>query len=215
MADLFGLGLLLALAGRAGLLSRLWRHRWVRGVALATATGIVLGALVVYNDRKPAYWESAAMVVLWPFVFAAGIAAVMACLARPTSWTHAASRWSGLAFVGAISYGIYLFHPFVIDELTAPWFSEAQLYAPVGFVLVALAGTMLVAVLFHYGVERPGMAWGRRLAMSRSPQVPTSSPLPGRPTSDRGAAESAPDGAVLGGDRTGRMTATERLPHRL
>jgi peptidoglycan/LPS O-acetylase OafA/YrhL len=163
-ADLFGIGLLTALAARAGVAPWLWRHPTLRSALLVLSAGLVAGAMYVYHDRKPGYWQDATMVVLWPLVLAVGVAGLLVCFARVTSHAHAVTRWTGLAYLGVISFGIYLFHPFVIEALDRAWFANGRTVSAVPFIFVALAATVLVSMMFHYVLERPAMHWGRRLA---------------------------------------------------
>ncbi len=64
-----------------------------------------------------------------------------------------------LAWLGAVSYGIYLIHPVVVDELILLW-PEMSLWAIGG---IALAITLTAAQLLHVLVEIPGGAFGGRL----------------------------------------------------
>ena len=163
-ADLFGIGMLTALAARTGAVPRLWRHATLRSALLVLSSGLVAGAMYVYYDRKPGYWQDGAMVVLWPLVLAVGVAGMLVCLTRASSAVHATTRWTGLAYLGVISFGIYLFHPFVIEALDRAWFANGRTASALPFLLAALAATVLVSVMFHYTLERPAMRWGRRLA---------------------------------------------------
>jgi peptidoglycan/LPS O-acetylase OafA/YrhL len=163
-ADLFGIGMLTALAVRTGAVPRLWRHATLRSALLVLSAGLVAGAMYVYYDRKPGYWEDGAMVVLWPLVLALGVAGMLVCITRRTSAVHAATRWTGLAYLGVISFGIYLFHPFVIEAFDRAWFADGRTVSALPFILAALAATVLVSMMFHYVLERPAMRWGRRLA---------------------------------------------------
>jgi len=179
-ADLFGIGMLTALAARTGAVPRLWRHATLRSALLFLSAGLIAGAMYVYYDRKPGYWQDGAMVVLWPLVLAVAVAGMLVCLTRATSAVHKATRWTGLAYLGVISFGIYLFHPFVIEALDRAWFANGRTVSALPFILVALGATVLVSIMFHYGVERPAMNWGRRLAgASRVSRGPAARSTPG------------------------------------
>jgi peptidoglycan/LPS O-acetylase OafA/YrhL len=173
-ADLFGIGMLTALAARTGAVPRLWRHAALRSALLVLSAGLVAGAMYVYYDRKPGYWQDGAMVVLWPLVLAVGVAGMLVCLTRATSAAHAATRWTGLAYLGVISFGIYLFHPFVIEAFDRAWFANGRTVSALPFIVAALAATALVSMMFHYVLERPAMQWGRHLA--GAPPRPRSRP---------------------------------------
>jgi peptidoglycan/LPS O-acetylase OafA/YrhL len=179
-ADLFGIGMLTALAARTGALLRVWRHATLRNALLVVSAGLIAGALFVYYDRKPGYWQDGAMIVLWPLVLGAAVAGMLVCLTHPTSAVHAVTRWTGLAYLGVISFGIYLFHPFVIEALDRAWFANGRTVSALPFILVALGATVLVSIMFHYGIERPAMNWGRRLAgTSRVSRGPAACSTPG------------------------------------
>src|SRR6185295_5446871 len=82
------------------------------------------------------------------------------------------NRW--LVAMGRISYGIYLYHP-----LTAGAYVRAShafglpefAYGPGGF-LIDLVGTILVAIISWFAVERPALALKRRWSGRSSPTVP-------------------------------------------
>jgi peptidoglycan/LPS O-acetylase OafA/YrhL len=181
-ADLFGIGMLTALVARTDAVPRLWRHATLRSALLVLSAGLVAGAMYVYYDRKPGYWQDGAMVVLWPLVLAVGVAGMLVCLTRGTSPWHALTRWTGLAYLGVISFGIYLFHPFVIEALDRAWFANGRTVSALPFILVALAATALVSTVFHYVLERPAMHWGRRLAGTSPGSGSRPRPAPGSPT---------------------------------
>jgi peptidoglycan/LPS O-acetylase OafA/YrhL len=200
-ADLFGIGMLAALAARTRLVSRLWGHAARRSGLLLLSAGLVAAAMYVYYDRKPGYWQDGVMVVLWPLVLAVGVAAMLISLTRVSSAVHAATRWTGLAYLGVISFGIYLFHPFVIDALDRARFADGRPVSALPFIVVAVAATVLVSMMFHYGLERPAMLWGRRLA--GAPPRPG-----GRPRRRAGAGAGAADGARPSGN-AGPMVTRE------
>ncbi|MCQ0990306.1 acyltransferase family protein [Jiella marina] len=102
-----------------------------------------------------------------------------------------------IAFLGAISYSVYMTHAFVISRTEnvatilgphIPWsvFSEAAdgkrlLGANEGQALLAIglimAGTIVFSALTYRFVERPGIALGRRLAKSGNRTTTNGAPL--------------------------------------
>jgi len=63
------------------------------------------------------------------------------------------------AFMGNISYGVYLFHHFV-----PKLFNELGLHLTGGSAYVVYSGIVVIlALLFHYGLERPAREFGRKL----------------------------------------------------
>ena len=168
---------------------RLWRHATLRSALLVLSAGLVAGAMYVYYDRKPGYWQDGAMVVLWPLVLAVGVAGMLVCLTRATSAVHAATRWTGLAYLGVISFGIYLFHPFVIEALDRAWFANGRTVSALPFILVALAATVLVSMMFHYVRRTTGDELGSA-ARRRSAGITRSAPHGRRPAQPRDGARS-------------------------
>jgi peptidoglycan/LPS O-acetylase OafA/YrhL len=86
------------------------------------------------------------------------------------AWLRVGNR--AMAWLGRISYSIYLFHPAVMTPLVG-WIAlegHATLHGwPVAFyVFPALALTILVSAGVYYAVELPAIAFGRRLAGRRA-----------------------------------------------
>lgn len=163
--DVFGLGMLAALAVRTEWGQRALLRRAVRiGGLLMALAGMALAA-AVYLARSPAspylYWRSRPMVVAWPF-FAAGAVALLVVVA-PTfeRYTRRIITRSGLAYLGAISYGIYVFHPLIIQSFSRSWRAVEPTMSPWVLVPLVFGGTVLAAALSHRLVERPAMEWGR------------------------------------------------------
>jgi peptidoglycan/LPS O-acetylase OafA/YrhL len=75
-----------------------------------------------------------------------------------------------MRFLADVSYSVYLVHPLVILPVgwflfQEPWFVQAHL--PVRF-LIGITSitllTLLVSIPLHYGIEKPGIKLGKRLA---------------------------------------------------
>jgi peptidoglycan/LPS O-acetylase OafA/YrhL len=161
MADLFGVGILLAAVQRAGWLERLAAATIARWALFAASGGLVVASLALYDQRKSAYWESRFMVVAWPTVLAIGLIGLFAVMATRWSPAEAVARRSGLALLGRSSYGIYLFHPFVISALFTAWAKESTPVPVTAFAVVTLCITAVVSIVAHHAVERPSMLWAR------------------------------------------------------
>ena len=74
---------------------------------------------------------------------------------------------STVAYLGAISYSVYLFQDAVIDLALI-----ALGDAPLAFALAVVAGVLVVASAVYELVERPFIALGRRInAGLRAPQA--------------------------------------------
>jgi peptidoglycan/LPS O-acetylase OafA/YrhL len=153
---------------------RLFAHRLLRAVIFVLSLVGVVDLLVIANGQRGDSWRSAWFVVGWPFAFAIAVAATLGCLARSSPWTRGIARWSGLAYIGLISFGVYLFHPFIIDAFANAWFKNGATVSTGLFVAVVLAATIVVSMMFHYGLERPAMVWGRRISGGSSERARTS-----------------------------------------
>jgi peptidoglycan/LPS O-acetylase OafA/YrhL len=99
--------------------------------------------------------------VAWQYpAISAGLCAVLLVLALTLgTWLSRVSAWAPLRLVGVLSFSVYLVHPFVIDGLTA-------LGVPgVGAVLflLTLLVSLAVGLVLERVLERPCMAFGRRL----------------------------------------------------
>ncbi len=86
------------------------------------------------------------------------------------------SRLAG--WVGSISYGVYLIHPVVIDELLDRWNPNRWVLTP-----LALATTILAAYGVHRLVEVPAARWvDERLGLRRSHKPSQDRPSSGGPS---------------------------------
>lgn len=142
-----------------GALWRRWQDGAVTGVLdrlllWAVPGGWVVAALVfAVFDAARLRFPAAYMIGLWIFVL--GTTAIR-IEARAMAW------------MGEISYSLYLFHPVVF--LTLLWWLPSQGWRWPGNVFlgayVAAAGALSVAAaaLVFYAVERPAMALGKRLS---------------------------------------------------
>ncbi len=163
VADLFATGMLLALAERTSWYVDLVRRTWVRAAALAgTAVSLPL-VLWVYHANHMTYLRNTRLLLVWPLALGIATTGLILCI---RTWGPASDRFArrtGLAFVGMVSFGVYLLHPFVLRAFAIPWFQRDPDPPVVLVVLFAMAGSLIVATGLHHLVERPGMAWGRRL----------------------------------------------------
>ena len=109
-------------------------------------------------------------------VFSASAAAMATFLVAPRlAWLR-----SPLAsFLGRISYGLYLFHPVVLVGVTWALPDASDWRSACSLMVLVVCGSSVVATAVHYWVERPGIAFGKRLRDLRSrrmtlPRVPSS-----------------------------------------
>ncbi|HEY0436788.1 MAG TPA: acyltransferase family protein, partial [Phenylobacterium sp.] len=147
-------------------LGALWRRwqdgrldgleRWVLIVALAeiwVLTPLACAYAIYGHGSQNAFF------LRFPVSYAAGVALFIAMT------SVAKVRWRPLAWVGLISYSLYLLHPVALYAMTyviqrhgpgAGW--------PVGLqMLVGAALSIGLAAAAFYGVEKPAMALGQRL----------------------------------------------------
>jgi peptidoglycan/LPS O-acetylase OafA/YrhL len=88
--------------------------------------------------------------------------------------------WRLLAFVGVISYSIYLMHAYVMS-LTLYFFGTGRGLAQwLVFVVGVVAGSILVSWITYVVVEKPAIALGRRFRSRSSPSMPADQRLVGR-----------------------------------
>lgn len=168
--DVFAMGILAALAVRAPGFVDLLKRRWVALTGLATGLAGVACLLVVYQ-AKPLerteqgflYLTDWRMVVLFPPAFGLVVTAVMLCIQQFDGRLEPWVRWSGLGYIGLISYSIYVFHlpVFAETKTVAGWFGAdpwgvERLVVSMGLVLV-------VSSLTYFFVERTAMALRRHM----------------------------------------------------
>ena len=124
-----------------------------RWVLAAIAAGTI--SMAIYW-RHTSYWDLPLMVTFWRttlgvfFLCVVGAAVSLPALAR---------RWPlrPLAYLGVVSYGIYLWHLFAIRyALTVAGLAPPQM------LLIALGVTLALAMLSWHLFERPILALGRR-----------------------------------------------------
>jgi peptidoglycan/LPS O-acetylase OafA/YrhL len=99
----------------------------------------------------------------YSLVVAVAAAFIVYVLARPHSPVGKALSSPGIVLIGTISYGIYLFHPIVIELvarlLRAVGFYHQRIFAPVTLLIVVT----LSWLSFRF-FEQPIIRWGRRSA---------------------------------------------------
>ena len=155
-------------------LGALWRRR-LDGQLGRSENLVLAAALAVFWVATPvacAYaifglGSSNAFFVRFPVSYAAGVALFLAM----TSIVKV--RWRPLAWVGLVSYSLYLLHPVALYAMTyglRRWGPGAAL--PVGvLMLIGAALSIALAALAFYAVEKPAIELGHRLTRrSRAPQ---------------------------------------------
>ncbi len=96
------------------------------------------------------------------------------CLIVPVAFGHDTRLHAFLGtipmrWVGTVSYGLFLWHPFAmwtIDKLSGqPAFGRD----PLGMYVLAMTGGLLLAAISWYGIERPAINWGRSRRTAKRP----------------------------------------------
>jgi peptidoglycan/LPS O-acetylase OafA/YrhL len=156
-------------------LGALWR-RHLDGQLMGLERLMLAGALAVFWVFTPAacayaiygHGSDNSFYVTFPISYGAGVALFVAMT------SFARIRWRPFAWIGLVSYSLYLLHPVVIYVMRFVFDHHGPGREwPVGvqMLLAAALSTALAAAAF-YLVERPGIELGRRLTRAR----PTASP---------------------------------------
>ena len=148
--DAFGMGIALALLvlGRErfnpfGLLSASWRSLtfWI----VFTTAAFWLSMDIYWAHT---YWDQTTMVVLWRTSLALGMVGLVACAVVVP--VERLGPFLPLAYLGTVSYGIYLWHTLVlIPLLDFPWLKGPSL------LLWTVLGTLVLSIMSWHFFERP------------------------------------------------------------
>ncbi len=164
--DSFAAGALVAYLKESTLLDRMWRSRTLLfAMPLAAFACFYLGrALMTLPEGN--FW-----LALAESVDAIFLTWLLAVALRGISGPFATILgWSPLVYVGKISYGIYVYHVFVIVTLSPillPYgFSETH-YAVARLGILTAATIALSSISWHY-FEQPFLAWKNSLAREGS-----------------------------------------------
>jgi peptidoglycan/LPS O-acetylase OafA/YrhL len=172
--DMFAVGMALAVIS-AWYAEERRRPAWVTLPGTALASWVLAGVsywLVskhVVSSHDPLYVGSAAGEVSRYFLYGLfGFFLLLpAVFTPPRDRSQGPIRWlltcRPLAFLGLVSYGIYLWHQWVVTELLkhTSWRLFDIPYPQ--FVIVVVALTAAIAGLTYAAIERPGISLGRQL----------------------------------------------------
>ncbi len=102
-------------------------------------------------------------IVLYTIVAVLGLIPIMF---GPDNRVRAAFGSGTARWFGGISYGLFLWHPFILDWIYRPGGRPILTGDPVSTLTVTIVGSVLLATLSYYLVERPiqrlGARWPRR-----------------------------------------------------
>jgi peptidoglycan/LPS O-acetylase OafA/YrhL len=153
--DLFALG---CLAGAAWArypdrVRSVCRHR-LAGPSIAGAAVVMHQVLTV-----PAFGANLSVFILFYGVFGGVLALIMLWLAsNENTWVARVLGCAPLQWLGALSFGIYVWHmpvEFAAREMFTPWSTWASLLS----LPLVVTGTVLVAALTYWAVERQFLRW--------------------------------------------------------
>jgi peptidoglycan/LPS O-acetylase OafA/YrhL len=144
-----------------------WRQKpsRVADTVINAATVPVLGVILFTSPAHHELYEAALGFAPprfgWDFPLRSGIACVLLLLIalRDGSWIQRALSLAPLRIVGVLSFAMYLVHPFVIT------FSRRSFGLTEGELLfaVSLVASLAIALFLERAVERPCMAFGKRI----------------------------------------------------
>jgi peptidoglycan/LPS O-acetylase OafA/YrhL len=160
--DSFAVGALVAYLQETGLLVRLWalRGAWASAIPLIAFASLYLGCALMTLP------EDNMWLALTETVNAIFLAYILSrSLTRMDNIYGRMLSWSPLVYLGRISYGIYVYHVFVIVALS-PWLASMGVSADrhialwVGTLFIVSVG--LSALSWHL-LEKPCSAWKNAL----------------------------------------------------
>jgi peptidoglycan/LPS O-acetylase OafA/YrhL len=169
-ADVFACGMIVALLVYEGRGTVWWRDGRRAGVGLLVAVmGIVVGLMVFDAHAGVRYWSSQPMIIAWPLGFAVVCGLCVLCIQRFEGPWRSALGWTGLAYLGLISYGVYLLHPLVASGVYQAYGARHP-RGPVWLLIPAvLIVTMVVSVVSYRVIEAPALRARRSLTTGSGP----------------------------------------------
>ena len=154
--DEFALGIVVAFLHQRGLLTRAASPKTllIGGAMALVGVALVLACLHHYISLPTDYWQSFHTVMYSRTVLAAGFALLIAAflVLAQTALLRNTVRFSGLGWLGMVSFSVYLFHSpvfLLMHRHLAPWFGPSGLWN-----LVAVALTCVIAYANHRWIER-------------------------------------------------------------
>lgn len=159
--DGMALGALLAL-----LLERQENRRWMSQIAWPVLV-LSLGTLVVLARVVSHYRYTANSMMFngtaYSLVILASAGGLLVLVLHPDSPISRIFAWKPLVFVGAVSYGLYLFHLPVMNAMNTLMVRHGLVH-PVRNVPMALAVALLFSWISFRWYEQPLVHWGRQKA---------------------------------------------------
>jgi peptidoglycan/LPS O-acetylase OafA/YrhL len=147
----------------SGVAMAVLQHRipptWRRPM-LWLAVSLFLSLHAVLIDQIEVYWKGGVLLVVFNTLLSVSMA--LAVGAMCTQDAPSLLRGKVMVWLGDLSFGIYLWHYPLIMVLKTYWpdLGKSALES-IGILLVLLTGTLMMASLSYYTIERPAMRMGR------------------------------------------------------
>jgi len=158
--DSLGVGALLALAQWRGL-----RLSWL--LPLGWAAAALSGLLLVFQLLHPTLWPTTVNLALHEFMIFAFMALISHAVAGIRGPGGAILNVPALQYIGRISYGIYLFHPFInaVYWKASEKLGLAHFDYGLGLFAVVYIASVIAAGMSWEGLEKPILRLQRKLAL--------------------------------------------------
>jgi peptidoglycan/LPS O-acetylase OafA/YrhL len=195
LADIFACGMFLALILHDPEMRAWCSHKGRAAVGLAVSVVAAVLLLWQYDAQAPSnpqpnYWSSSWMVIGWPFAFALACAGIALCIQRFEDPLRPVLKWTGLAYLGLISYSLYLMHTIVLGTMFRGYNHSHPTFAPWLMIPYVIVMTIVLCSVTYYLVEQPFMRLRRQWTGSQGPTGPRRLLRVGRPG---GPPPTAPD----------------------
>ncbi len=163
--DSFAVGALVAYLAQAQILDKMWRSpRLLFAMPLIAGACFYLGRALMTlpeNNVCLALTESVDAIFL-AWILASSISGMSSRYARMLSW-------SPLVYLGKISYGIYVYHVFIIilvSPLLVP-LGMSESHNAWGRIAILIGLTLLVASFSWHWLEQPFLSWKKTIASGK------------------------------------------------
>lgn len=153
----FVIGVMIGGFSKPGLINKAWSY-----VGLLCAALILLA---VSTDRRSDLVEE------WLRVLLSGATLLLVFCVYQINWSSSNIAGRVLAFLGLISYSLYLLHPIV--RMAVKGGADLLNLSPIAVVVTSVALTLVVSWLSYSYIELTGMRLGRSLERALSKPTPT------------------------------------------
>jgi peptidoglycan/LPS O-acetylase OafA/YrhL len=166
----FSTGMALAIASvalRTGTAPARWRVLDDLGSTPTTAWAIALGLLAVASTpvagpRGLGLLEVGELATKIALFLLAAMMVFVATAFGPDNRYKSALRTPGARWLGTISYGIFLWHPVVLEGIHRLSGRRTFTGDFLSTFLLTVAGSVVIAAISYYALERPLLRWGKK-----------------------------------------------------